>query len=58
LLLPEGQTGEASELSKKQCSFVNRDHWTDKYFHLVFKKLMRRFTWALKFFISTMKYVD
>jgi hypothetical protein len=39
MLLPEGQTGEASEPSKKQSSFGNQKHWREKYCHVVFKGL-------------------
>jgi hypothetical protein len=32
LLLPEGQTGEAWEASKKQCSF---ERWIEKFFYSI-----------------------
>jgi hypothetical protein len=40
-VLPEGQTVEAWEPSKKQCSFGNRTAGIEKYSHFIFKVLQR-----------------
>jgi hypothetical protein len=39
LFVPEWQTSEASELSKKECSLGKRVYWIEKYFHMDFTGL-------------------